>query len=114
VKIALDYDRTYQHEKDFWDAFLLLSKAAGHQVWIVTARSPVKDRLTTGQVSSATRELLQDIIYCDGIAKRWALHHFHDLDIDVWIDDKPDNILENSSATKEVLKGWRESEEYRK
>lgn len=111
MKIALDYDRTYNADKPFWDKFITMSTSSNNQIWIVTARGP-EDKLSLEQVKPNIRDCLEDIIYCNGIAKRWHLHHHYDLDIDVWIDDKPDNILSNSTATKEVLVAWRASEEY--
>lgn len=116
MKIALDYDKTYNLNKPFWDTFIMMSKAAGHDVHIVTARSPAKDRLTYKQIPLEVYDYLaktNPVIYCDGIAKRWHLHHHYDLDIDVWVDDKPDNIVANSTATKEILEGWRASEDYK-
>jgi hypothetical protein len=97
--IALDYDKTYTLAPSFWDDFILMADDYGHMVYIVTARSPTKDTIEDG--------LPCEVIYCDGVAKRWALHHFHDIDPDIWIDDKPDNILFNSTATKEQLTEWR-------
>jgi hypothetical protein len=120
MKIAIDYDRTWTA-----DPLVLLHVAtvfhgAGHQCYIVTARSPTKDNIFSpvnfGEPLDEAAELLlgaeqdgviEDILYCDGVAKRWALHHYHDIDVDIWIDDKPDNILANSTATKEILAEWR-------
>lgn len=107
MKIALDYDRTYNVDKPFWDAFVELSEIYGHEVRIVTARSPVHDKVD-GRVNGLR------IIYCDGVAKRFHCHWFADWNPDVWIDDKPEGIDKNSTATKEILEKWRASEEYTK
>lgn len=110
MKIALDYDGTYNTNRKFWNDFCQLTREWGHQVYIVTARSPHKDRIPIDRLPPL--ELIENIIYCDGIAKKWHLHHHYDLDIDIWIDDRPDNILNNSPATKEVLAAWRTSPDY--
>lgn len=112
MKIALDYDRTYNSDKDFWDKFINLSLNLDKEIYLVTARSPEEDALSKEQWSWSPE--LIPVIYCNGIAKKWFLHHHKNIDIDIWIDDKPDNILSNSTATKEILIEWRQSEEYNK
>lgn len=108
MKIALDYDHTYNVDKSFWDYVIVGAEHVGHKVYIVTARHQEKDNIDDRVMEGVP------IIYCNGVAKRWHLHHNHNLDIDVWIDDRPDNIIANSTATKEVLDAWRVSEEYLK
>jgi len=116
MKIALDYDKTYNVDKEFWNKFVQLCFEYGHDVRIVTARSPTDDPLSEDKVPDIP------VIYCDGIAKRFFCHWFVDKksvdergwDPDVWIDDKPEGIGQNSTATKEILEEWRKSEEYQK
>lgn len=111
MKIALDYDKTYNTDPHFWDAFVELSEVYGHEVRIVTARSPNHDRIDN-RVNGLK------VIYCDGVAKRFVCHFFAEnyqgWDPDVWIDDKPESVDKNSNATKEILEKWRASEEYLK
>lgn len=112
MKIALDYDKTYNVDRNFWDTFVAMCKAYNHEVRIVTARSPNLDKDSVDVHPS-----LQDsIIFCDGVAKRFVCTHFAD-DCkgwvpDVWIDDKPEGVDKNSTATREILEAWRESDEY--
>jgi len=115
MKIALDYDKTFNLDPQFWSTFERLAYHYGHEVKIVTARSPVDDPLSKDRVHDIP------VIYCDGIAKRFFCHWFADRtggvnnrswDPDVWIDDKPEGVGANSNATKEVLEKWRASEEY--
>lgn len=116
MKIALDYDRCYNVDKEFWNKVVDLAKEHNHDIRIVTARSPVDDVLDKDRVPDIP------VIYCDGIAKRFFCHWFVDKtsaedrgwDPDVWIDDKPQGIDSNSNATKEILAEWRKSEEYLK
>lgn len=105
MKIALDYDKTYNVDKPFWNAVAALAHRHGHEVRIVTARSPVHDKID-GRVNSLR------VIYCDGVAKRFHCHWFADWNPDVWIDDRVEGILTNSSATKESLEQWRSSPEH--
>lgn len=110
MKIALDYDGTYNKDREFWNEYLSLCEVRGHLVYVVTARSPEKDLIPVEKLPPP--HLFEGVIYCNGIAKRWHLHHHYDLDIDIWIDDRPDNIMNNSPATKEVLAAWRASPQY--
>lgn len=99
MKIALDYDLTYTLSPSFWDDFINMTVDAGHDVRVVTARNP--------QLDSVDEHFDIPIIYCDGVAKRFVCHHFNDWDPDIWIDDKPQSVDNNSTATKEVLEKWR-------
>jgi hypothetical protein len=101
MKIALDYDRTYDKAPEFWDDFIDLATDYGHEVRIVTARNPDLDNIDD--------DVYVPIIYCDGVAKRFVCHHFNDWDPDIWIDDKPESVDHNSTATKEQLAEWRKN-----
>lgn len=116
MKIALDYDNTFNLDRDFWTEFAEMAEEWGHEVRIVTARSPTDDRLASNRVAGLP------VVYCDGIAKRFFCRWFvdktatdvHGWNPDIWIDDKPESIGQNSSATEEILKNWRASPEYLK
>ena len=116
MKIALDYDRTYNVDREFWDVMIEEAFSRGHEVRIVTARSPKNDCLSEQQVTNSVDRART--IYCDGIAKRFFCHWFADdglgWDPDVWIDDKPQGVDANSNATREILDNWRVSPEYLK
>lgn len=106
MKIALDFDDTYTLDPDFWNTFIALAESLGHEVRIVTARDDRFDR-TRALVEI---EKLVRVIYCRGVAKRWYVTHFGDgFTPDIWIDDNPESILENSSFTPDDLHNWRES-----
>lgn len=98
MKIALDYDQTYTADPKLWNNFIDDATNKGHDVRIVTARNPVLDKIDVGDIP---------VIYCDGVAKRFVCHHFENWDPDIWIDDKPQSVDNNSTATKEVLAEWR-------
>lgn len=104
MKIALDYDRTYDQDPDFWDEFLLLADEFGHDVRVVTARNAELDNIDE-EVLEGT-----DIVYCDGVAKKWYCQHRLDLWVpDIWIDDKPEGILQNGPLTEEQISEWRKN-----
>ena len=105
MKIALDYDLTFSLDPAFWQSFALRAALSGHEVRIVTARDDRYDRTAP----LAEVENMIPVVYCRGIAKKWYLEHFSDFAPDVWIDDKPESILANSTAAPEVLAEWRAS-----
>ena len=105
MKIALDYDETYSKAPDMWSDIIGVIKSHGSEVRIVTARNPILDNIDD------VIDPPIPIIYCDGIAKRFYCTHFADDGRgwipDVWIDDKPQAVDNNSTATREALAEWR-------
>ena len=107
IKIALDYDQTFTLDPDFWSVFKELAYNYGHEVRIVTARAPEEDKIPVSEIGGTP------VIYCDGIAKRFYCTWFADdrrgWVPDVWIDDRPQSVDNNSTATREALEEWRET-----
>lgn len=104
MRIALDYDNTYSADPDLWNRFAMDASYRGHEVVIVTARDERFD------VTAGIQELVNrgwTIYWCRGVAKKWYMHHFGDVDVDVWIDDKPESIMENSATPRDKLTEWR-------
>lgn len=106
MKIALDYDHTYSADPAFWGGFIRLCEYSGHEIRIVTARDERFDR-------TEPLEKIEDhipVIYTRGIAKRWYCEHFvEDFMPDIWIDDRPESILENSTTSPDALALWRKN-----
>jgi hypothetical protein len=104
VKIALDYDKTFTLDPRFWFNFIVDARLCGHDVRVVTIRDDRLDR--TAPLIDVENDVL--VIYTRGVAKKWFCTHFGDGFVpDVWIDDNPRSILENSDATPEALVQWR-------
>lgn len=103
MKIALDYDDTYTKNPRFWNDFIQSCHADDIDVRIVTARHYEFDTIQ--------KPPRCPIIYCNGVAKGWWCHHYENFDPDIWIDDKPRSIIENSTATREWLAEWRVTRE---
>lgn len=101
MKVALDYDGTYDKSPLFWSDVCMLAKSYGHDIRIVTAREVALDNIDS--------KVDVPVIYCDGVAKKWFCHHRTDFEPDVWIDDKPQGILENGPLTRSVLEEWRKT-----
>lgn len=109
MNIALDYDKTYSLDKIFWDRVVFLARECSHDIRIVTARSPRDDVLSAVQCPI---QKIIPVIYCDGVAKKFHTFWKEGFNVDVWIDDKPEGILNNSTATPEILAAWRAAPEY--
>ena len=57
--IALDYDNTYTLDPTFWDGFIVVSKARGHNVIVATMRS----QLEGYAVEYDLKDKVDDIIF---------------------------------------------------
>jgi len=78
--IALDYDKTYTADPVLWDEFIRSAQARGHTVKIVTMRYE----------SEAIISPPVEVIYTSRNAKSGYLK------ADIWIDDSPHWINQNS------------------
>jgi len=99
LNIGLDYDETYTADPELWETFIGMCKLRGHDVRIVTYRHETLDTVKL--------PVSVPIIYTNGVAKRHYAEHFEDFTVDIWIDDSPERMGQNSSATKEWLNEWR-------
>lgn len=83
--IALDYDDTYTLHPAFWNQVVNFAHACGHTVVCVTARE---------QSRNPIRDLsIVPIVYAGMAAKRSAALRAG-YDVDVWIDDMPEMIVQ--------------------
>lgn len=104
MNIALDYDGTYSADPVLWDLFIVCAQSQEHEVRIVTARDERFDR--TAALAELEKRI--PVIYCRGVAKQWYLTHFGDGFVpQIWIDDKPESILANSTFAPDKLAEWR-------
>lgn len=108
MRIALDYDNTYTADPTFWDLFIEMAKTAGHEVRMVTYRNEVFDQCR-GLTVLHKRGV--KIHWTRGVAKRWWMEQFGGGWIpEIWIEDKPEAILHNSSTSANDLAFWRTTE----
>lgn len=106
MRIALDFDATYTLDPEFWDAFIWLIRATGHEVILATYRHEVHD-------AHPLIDELKKIIpvhFTDGKAKKPFLEALG-IVVDVWVDDRPMTILEDSAwgVDSPELAAWREA-----
>lgn len=105
LNIAVDYDETYTADPDLWYVFMSHARERGHNVFICTYRD---DRFDVDNTLSFLDRAGFEIIYTRGVAKKWWCQQFGPGEVDIWIDDKPNRIYENSSLSVEGLAQWRE------
>lgn len=105
MKIAFDYDGTISEDLEGWLSVMELMKNRGHDVFVVTFRD--KDHDWNDDLRLIYDEDYE-IYFTAGVAKRWWCGHFGPGKVDVWIDDKPEAIINNSYYTPEELVAWRE------
>lgn len=104
LSIALDYDDTYSADPEFWENFLQLAENCGHNVFIVTYRD---ERYDFDRTLSLLKNNGTKVYFTRGVAKQWWMEQFSDETVNIWIDDKPEAILFNSSFHRKDLLEWR-------
>jgi hypothetical protein len=105
MKIALDFDATYTLDPEFWDGFISSAFDQGHYVLLATYRHPHLD-------AHPLLDKLKEKITCyftDGKAKKPYLEE-RGIVVDVWIDDRPLTVLEDSAwgVDSPELHAWRD------
>jgi len=84
--IGLDYDGTITEDRAFWFAFYYQARACGHEVVVVTMRYE--------------NEVIDDfpaMIYYTGRKAKRPWCESNGLNIDVWIDDNPHWVDQDSA-----------------
>lgn len=91
--IAIDFDRTFTSDVEFWRLFIRQAVARGHTVLCVTGRTDTPySRLQLATVfGEATFSLLTDCVFCNHSPKRLRTQQLG-YKIDIWIDDMPEGI----------------------
>lgn len=84
--ISLDYDDTYTKDPELWLAFVKAAKARKHRVCVVTMRFPHEGRGMDPRLLE-----LCEVFYTSRQLKRAFMERLK-IQIDIWIDDRPDFI----------------------
>lgn len=94
MKIALDYDNTYTAAPALWENFVEEAVKSKHAVRIITYRSVGADN---EKLIEAAKKLGVKVMFTAGTAKRkYCIDKGWEPDI--WIDDKPESIINDSDA----------------
>lgn len=90
--IALDYDGTYTADKELWNVFIHQARLRGHEVIIATMRYEATE---SAPVIADLEGNVDKIIFTNRKAKKAAVRVAYK-DPDIWIDDNPDWLYEDS------------------
>ena len=90
MNISLDYDDTYTRDPQFWNTVIANAQLRGHNVYLVTARTPEQCE----EVYNSVGKILgrENCFFTSMQGKKkfmWAMK----IRIDVWVDDMPDMIV---------------------
>lgn len=105
MNVALDFDETYNKNPQLFDTVASVMKANGCNVILATYRHPVEDY---DPLFDHLRNRGIFVVCTDGKAKKKFLSDIG-IDIDIWIDDNPKSILEDSAWKHDSpeLHAWR-------
>jgi hypothetical protein len=93
LKIGIDFDHTYAADPETWHDVVETLLDAGHHVYLVTKRHDDGPHVAGEVYEVVTNEI--PIVFCGrtGIVyKHDLMVEYHDVEVDVWIDDKPEFI----------------------
>lgn len=103
LTIALDYDGTYDEDPDLWDFFIEKCLKRQHDICLITFRDDRYDK--TPLLLKLEKKI--PVYYTRGVAKRWWADQFGPGKVDIWIDDRPEAIINNSMFSASELQIWR-------
>jgi hypothetical protein len=107
--IALDFDRTFTSDVDFWRGFVEAAVTRGHSVICVTGRTDcARSRKEISKVFGLhTFSRLTCCIFCNHSPKRAAVTS-RGYSVDIWIDDMPEGVgAENANAFQALERRFR-------
>ena len=93
--IAIDYDKVFCKDPHLWLSFIEAASAR-HEVYCVTMRDCPKDEEATDVYKQLGGVI--PILWAEGVGKRKAFAELG-VAVNVWIDGKPESILNPSSST---------------
>lgn len=104
--IAIDFDLTYTADPILFNEFIGFAKFRGHEVVICTTRNADQDNTHTLVYLSKT----VPVYFMDGLPKKEFMKETFGKDVDIWIDDKPESVINGSSTDREALAKWRQEQ----
>ena len=101
VNISIDFDDTWTLDPDAWEAVVVALQASGHQVYCVTKRYPEQAQ----DIVDAMRPMQIPIIYSAMGEAKDTSARVVGVVIDVWIEDKPEQVKQRMMHGKPILSG---------
>lgn len=91
MKFSLDFDETATAAPELWKQFVYLARMLGHEVFIISCRTDKFNDEAEQDIYDYANEFLPAIpvILTQGHEKDAYVRKYHNLEIDVWIDDNP-------------------------
>lgn len=91
--IALDFDRTFTSDIEFWRLMVILAVERGHTVICVTGRTDSERSRTEMRALFGERVFakLSSLIFCNHCPKRDCAAN-QGWEVDIWIDDFPEAV----------------------
>lgn len=96
LTISVDYDRTFSAAPGLWRSFIADAVARGHRVACISRREDTAENRDELRAAFADLELA-DVILCGTEQQKRAAARAAGLEVDVWVDDYPEGIVERSS-----------------
>lgn len=96
LTISVDYDRTFSAAPGLWRSFIADATARGHRVACISRRENTEANRDELRAAFADLELA-DVILCGTEQQKRAAARAAGLEVDVWVDDYPEGIVERSS-----------------
>jgi hypothetical protein len=96
MNISIDFDDTYTRDPDMWNAVVSRMKLSGHNVYLVTLRTPEQGLEV---LSTIGRVIGAENCYFTSMQSKKNYMWKKGIRIDVWIDDMPDAILYGIDTT---------------
>lgn len=90
LTIAIDYDDTFTADRALWGHFINVARHHGHRVVVVTCRDASCEE-ADDMIASLDDQT--PLIFTGGRGKRECLRDVLCMEVDIWIDDRPETIL---------------------
>lgn len=102
LKIAMDYDETFNADKQMWATIIKFMIANGCDVRFVTFRHEHPATFSNEDILQDSDKLNIPIIFCEGVQKR-AVTERKGFNPDIWIDDSPEFIPNEVELSNQLL-----------
>ena len=97
LTISVDYDRTFSAAPGLWRSFVADATARGHRVVCITRRDDTEENRETLRSAFASLDV-SEFVLCGPEQQKRAAARAAGLEVDVWVDDYPEGIVEASPA----------------